>query len=122
MNIGDFKIGANTYTAQTIQVEIQSLQSENSGRTEDGVMHIDWIYHKVRKFTITLPPSTQSTVSRLLDAIQGEYTLTIYDPIKGESSYNCYTSNSTLDLYSGVIKNGLWQNVTFSAIQKDGEK
>lgn len=122
MNIGDFKIGANTYTAQTIQVEIQSLQSENSGRTEDGVMHIDWIYHKVRKFTITLPPSTQSTVSRLLDAIQGECTLTIYDPIKGESSYNCYTSNSTLDLYSGVIKNGLWQNVTFSAIQKDGEK
>lgn len=122
MNIGDFKIGANTYTAQTIQVEIQSLQSENSGRTEDGVMHIDWIYHKVRKFTITLPPSTQSTVSRLLDAIQGEYTLTIYDPIQGESSYNCYTSNSTMDLYSGVIKNGLWQNVTFSAIQKDGEK
>ena len=85
-------------------------------------MHIDWIYHKIRKFTITLPPSTQATVSTLLNSIQGEYTLTIYDPIAGESTYNCYTSNSSTDLYSGVIKNGLWQNITFSAIQKDGEK
>ena len=122
MNIGEFKIGSTTYTAQNIKAELQSLQSENSGRTEDGVMHIDWIYHKIRKFTITMPPSTQATVSALLNSIQGEYTLTIYDPIAGESTYNCYTSNSSTDLYSGVVKNGLWQNITFSAIQKDGEK
>lgn len=71
MNIGDFKIGSATYTAQSIKSEIQSLQSENSGRTEDGVMHIDWIYHKIRKFTITLPPSTQATVSTLLNKYSG---------------------------------------------------
>ena len=40
MNIGDFKIGSTTYTAQSIKSEIQTLQSEYSGRKEENDAHI----------------------------------------------------------------------------------
>jgi hypothetical protein len=32
-----------------------------------------------------------------------------------------YTSNSHADMYSGVIKNGLWINFAFNAIEVAGE-
>lgn len=121
MDIGDFKINGQLYHAKQIKCGMKSLQSKNTGRTEDGVQHIEWIYHKLRTYVITMPPMQQSDVSQLLNSVHGEYTLTINDPIKGESSYKCYTANSDSDLYSGVIKNGLWHNITFTAIQMDGE-
>lgn len=116
---GCFKIGTNEYTPQSIRPIFDSLADENSGRTEDGVMHINWIRSKMRKWEITMPPMTSAEAYKLLTDVQGKvYTLTIWDiSSNAEVSVSVYTSNSNADMYSGVLYNGLWRGFKFSAIE-----
>lgn len=101
------------------KVEIESLVGESSGRTDDGIMHIDWIRPEIRKVYIKYSAMTKEEMAFMLNLVQGkEYTLTYEDPILGVNTINCYTSNSSADLYSAVLYNGLWRNVTFNCIEK----
>lgn len=101
------------------KVEIESLVGESSGRTDDGIMHIDWIRPEIRKVYVKYSAMTKAEMAFMLSLVQGkEYTLTYEDPILGVNTINCYTSNSSADLYSAVLYNGLWRNVTFNCIEK----
>jgi len=53
---GHFKIGSTTFIAKSIKPSFESLASEDSGRTDDGKMHISWIKPKLRKWEIEMPP------------------------------------------------------------------
>ena len=66
-----------------------------------------------------MPPMTSQELSKLLSRVQGqEYYLTYYDPLDNvERRAKVYTSNSKTDLYSGITMNGLWQGVSFNAIE-----
>lgn len=123
MNDGSFKIGTKTFVAQSLKPNFESLASENSGRTDDGVMRITWVLRKIRKLEITMPPMTASEVSQLLSLVQGqEYSITYHDPLaNADKTLSVYTSNSSADCYSGVIRNGLYTNVAFNAIELGGE-
>ena len=112
------------YVAKSRKVNYESLSGEDSGRTDDGVMRIHWIFRKIRKVEIEMPPMTSQELSRLLSRVQGqEYYLTYYDPLDNvERKAKVYTSNSKTDLYSGIIMNGLWQGVSFNAIELEGER
>ena len=120
---GHFQIGNKQFVAKSLKVGFESLNSEDSGRTDDGVMRLNWIFRKVRKVEITMPPITSADVSALLDLVQGqEYNLTYFDPLdNAEKTITVYTSNSSADLYSGMVMNGLWQGVSFNAIELAGE-
>lgn len=101
------------------KVELESLVGESSGRTDDGIMHIDWIRTQIRKVYIKYSAMTKEEMAFMLNLVQGkEYTLTYEDPILGVNTINCYTSNSSTELYSAVLYNGLWRNVTFNCIEK----
>lgn len=122
---GHFKIN-DTYefVPKTLEVNYESLVSDNSGRTDDGVMHIYWVKRRVRKVKIEMPPMKNSTeLAQLFALVQGrEYTLTYWDPLENsEKTINVYTSNSATDMYSGVLYNGLWQGIKFNAIELAGE-
>lgn len=86
-------------------------------------MHIDWIYRKIRKLEIEMPPMTSGELSQLLSQIAGqEYTIEYYDPIDDRNEVrSVYTSTAATDLYSGVVRNGLYQGVQFNAIELEGE-
>lgn len=121
---GHFKINQNKeFVAKSLKTNYESLTAEDSGRTDDGVMHINWVFRKIRKVEIEMPPMTSSEVSSLLSEVQGqEYELTYFDILdNNERTIRVYTSNSKSDLYSGVILNGLWQGVSFNAIELEGE-
>lgn len=121
---GKIKINnSQEFDVKNINPRWESIQTANSGRSDDGVMHIFWVKRKVRKLEITLPPSTASQVNAVLSLVQGqEYTLTYFDPLaNAEKTINVYTSNSSANMYSGVLYNGLWQDVTFNAIELGGE-
>lgn len=120
---GHFKIGNTEFLAKSIKSNFESLASEDSGRTDDGVMHINWVLRKIRKVEIEMPPCTSLEASRILSLVQGqEYTLTYWDVLaNSEKTINVYTSNSAADCYSGVIKGGLWQGLAFNAIELGGE-
>ena len=41
--------GTYEFSPKTLTVNYESLASDNSGRTLDGVMHIYWVFQKIRK-------------------------------------------------------------------------
>ena len=119
---GHFKVNGTEYVAKSIKVDLESLASEDSGRTDDGVMHINWVLKKIRKVFIEMPPSTTADIAPLRSAVQGStYSLTYFDPLdNAEKTITAYTSKSS-SLYSGVLYNGLWQGTQFNAIEVGGE-
>ena len=68
---GHFKVNGTEYLAKSIKVDLESLASEDSGRTDDGVMHINWVLKKIRKVFIEMPPSITADIAPLLSAVQG---------------------------------------------------
>ena len=120
---GHFKVNETEYLAKSIKVDLESLASEDSGRTDDGVMHINWVLKKIRKVFIEMPPSITADIAPLLSAVQGQtYSLTYFDPLaNAEKTITAYTSKGSSSLYSGVLYNGLWQGTQFNAIELGGE-
>lgn len=122
---GHFRInGDKEFVAKSLRVGFESLSAEDSGRTDDGVMHINWVFRKIRKVEIEMPPCSSAKAAEILGLVQGrEYSLTYYDPLDNvERTIEVYTSNSKADLYSGVVLNGLWQGISFNAIELAGER
>ena len=120
---GHFQVNGTEYLAKSIKVDLESLASEDSGRTDDGVMHINWVLKKIRKVFIEMPPSITADIAPLLSAVQGQtYSLTYFDPLaNAEKTITAYTSKGSSSLYSGVLYNGLWQGTQFNAIEVGGE-
>lgn len=119
-NHGQIKIGSTLYSPMSIIPSFESLVSDNSGRADDGTMHIEWIKRKIRKFEITMPPMTPTEAQALLALVQGqEYTLTVFDiSTNSEQNVSVYTSGSKAQCYSGVLNsNGLWTGLTFTATE-----
>lgn len=126
-NKAHFKIrttanGADTdFVAKSIKPSFDSLASEDSGRSDDGVMHITWLQSNLRKWEIEMPPCTAEEAYNILSKVQGKtYWITIQDinSSTGEATaLKVYTSNSQASCYSGVIRNGIWEGLTFSAIE-----
>ena len=59
-------INGNEYKAQAINISYDSLMSQDSGKTDDGVSHIAYILSKIRVVNITLPPTTGDIISNIL--------------------------------------------------------
>ena len=122
-NIGNFAVNGKEYKAKAIKTGYESLAAEDSGRNADGSMHISWLYSNIRKIEIELPPCTASEISALINAVQGKiYSLTYYDLVEqGEKTITVYTSSFGADMYSGIVRNGLWTGASFHAIEMEGE-
>lgn len=120
---GHFMINGEEFAASNIKVNYTSLTSDDSGKTADGVTHLYYIFRKVHKIQITLPPCSAEEVSKVFSRVQGQtYSLTFYDVLSNsEKTINCYTSTSTATSYSGVILNGIWNGVSFTALELAGE-
>lgn len=109
-NKGNFMIGATEFVPKSLKISYESLASEDSGRTDDGIMHITWVRSKMTKLEIEMPPFKHEDRNNLISLVQGKiYNITFFDPdTNGERTLQVYTSNSSLDLYSGVLYNGLY--------------
>lgn len=108
---------------KSLLTKYDSLASENSGRTLDGVMHIYWIFNKIRKLEIELRPCSAEYLAAIFSRVQGqEYDITYWDVLENaQKTIHVYTSNASTDMYSGVIRNGLYQGAKFNAIEIAGE-
>lgn len=116
---GCFKIGSTEYKPKSLKVTYDSLATANSGRSDNGTMNITWVRRNIRKVEIEMPPMTMSALSALLSAVSGQkYNITIHDPkSNAEATFQVYTSNTQGECYSGVLHNGLYRGVQFSAIE-----
>jgi len=101
-------------------VSHESIQSADTGRTEDGVMHIDWVRTNMVKVSMAWKYLTGSEVAYLENLMQGkEFTLSYYD--KGSvHTASVYVSNLSYKkvtdaMYTG--EGGLYQDIAANAIE-----
>jgi hypothetical protein len=119
---GNVVAGEVEFPLQKLVVEFESLASPDSGRTDDGEMHVVFIRERIRKLKCTLPPMTQAQVSKALDAVLGKkYFIYYVDPIDGLHTIKVYTSAGSAELYNARLYGGLWTGITFNAIELLGD-
>lgn len=129
-NLESFGVSANgvdwyNFPAKSLKESYESLASDDSGRTLDGIMHIYWVQRDLRKIEIVLPPCTAEMIKTLTSIIQGKEYLIKYkssdNPELPGNNYwtykRVYTSNASTSMYNGVLYGGLWQDFEFHAIE-----
>lgn len=102
------------------EVDHESIQSADTGRTEDGVMHIDWVRRNMVKVSMKWLYLTGKEVALLEDLMQGkEFTLTYFD--KGSAhTANVYVSTIKYQKESDALyasEGGLYSNIAINAIE-----
>ena len=100
-----------------IQVEHSNLAGSSSGRTEDGMMHIDWIRRDIRKVHLRWSVLTASELDYVLGLMQGkEFTLTFKDRGRVQTM-KAYSSESSYTYYSAAFGDDLYTDVSINAIE-----
>ena len=100
-----------------IQVEHTNLAGSSSGRTEDGIMHIDWVRRDIRKVHLKWSVLTASELDYILGLMQGkEFVLTFKD--RGTvQTMNAYSSESTYTYYSAALGEDIYTDISINAIE-----
>ena len=100
-----------------IQVNHTNLAGSSSGRTEDGVMHIEWVRRDIRKVNLKWRVLTGSELDYILGLMQGkEFKLTFKDRGKVQTM-NAYSSESTYNYYSSALGEDIYTDVSINAIE-----
>ena len=117
---GEWKINDNPLYIPSagIQVEHTNLAGSSSGRTEDGIMHIDWIRRDIRKVNLQWKVLSASELNYILDLMQGkEFTLTFKDRGKVQTM-NAYSSESSYTYYSAALGEDIYTDISINAIER----
>ena len=100
-----------------IQVQHTNLAGSSSGRTEDGVMHIDWIRRDIRKVSLRWSVLTAAELDYVMGLMQGqEFTLTFKDRGKVQTM-RAYASESNYVYYSAALGTDIYTDVSINAIE-----
>ena len=101
-----------------IRVEHTNLAGSSSGRTEDGVMHIEWVRRDIRKVNLQWKVLTGSELNYILGLMQGkEFTLTFKD--RGMvQTMSAYSSESSYTYYSAALGEDIYTDISINAIEK----
>ena len=100
-----------------IKVEHTNVAGSSSGRTEDGVMHIDWVRRDVRKVYLQWQVLTATELKYILGLMQGkEFKLTFKDQGMVQTM-NAYSSESSYTYYSAALGEDLYTDVSINAIE-----
>ena len=100
-----------------IRVEHTNLAGSSSGRTEDGVMHIDWVRRDIRKVNLQWKVLTGTELNYILGLMQGqEFTLTFKDRGRVQTM-SAYSSESSYTYYSAALGEDIYTDVSINAIE-----
>ena len=100
-----------------IRVEHSNLAGSSSGRTEDGVMHIDWVRRDIRKVNLQWKVLTAKELYYVLNLMQGkEFTLTFKDQGRVQKM-SAYSSESSYTYYSAALGEDIYTDVSINAIE-----
>ena len=100
-----------------IQVSHSNLAGSSSGRTEDGIMHIDWVRRDIRKVHLMWKVLTGSEMDYIMGLMQGkEFTLTFKDRGKVQTM-KAYSSESSYTYYSAALGEDIYTDVSINAIE-----
>lgn len=115
-----WKINGQAIYEPALDTEINytSLSAEGSGRNAQGVMKNKFIRSSMVKVSIKYGALTAEQTGDIIRLVQGqEFDLTYPDPVRGVRTVRCYCAESGGKLYSAVLYNGLFRDVTFNCIE-----
>jgi hypothetical protein len=117
-----FKIDGTDYTKRIVEGGIKwarnDLDSQESGRTLDGVMHRTRIASKI-KLTISCMRMTTSQIQALNTALAPAFIKVTYlDPINGVITKIFY--GSSVEATTQIVQDGetYWEGTTFDLIEQ----
>ena len=100
-----------------IRVEHTNLTGSSSGRTEDGVMHIDWVRRDIRKVNLQWKVLTATELKYILDLMQGkEFVLTFKDQGMVQTM-NAYSAESSYTYYSAALGEDIYTDISINAVE-----
>lgn len=116
---GEWKVNSSPLYIPSagIRVEHTNLAGSSSGRTEDGIMHIDWVRRDIRKVNLQWKVLTGTELNYILGLMQGkEFTLTFKD--RGVvQTMSAYSSESSYTYYSAALGEDIYTDVSINAIE-----
>lgn len=101
-----------------VSVQHENIAGSGSGRTEDGVIHIDWVRRDVRKVGLKWYVMTQAELDYIIDLMQGkEYTFTF--PDRGKTyTIDAYSSNCSYTMYTYSGGETIYRDVSINVIER----
>jgi len=117
--------------APNIKIEHTNVASADSGRTEDGVMHINWVRRDIRKVNLMYNAISGAEKAKMEQLMQGkEFWFRYRDPhyevvnnvetLVEVSSFYGYTGESNYQFYSSVHyenEGGIFTNFSINVIE-----
>lgn len=101
-----------------VTIQHENIAGSSSGRTEDGVIHIDWVRRDVRKVGLKWKAMTEAELNYIVDLMQGkEYQFTFLDRGK-KYTMEAYSSNCSYTMYSYALGNTIYTDVSINVIEK----
>ena len=97
------------------QVELESLADPNSGRTDDGVMHVLFTRPRVRKFTYRCGRLTGAELRYLENLVQGRTYTFGFALYGGRQTMEAYTSAVRFQLRD--LRGDWYDDVEFTIIE-----
>lgn len=104
--------------SSSVTIQHENIAGSSSGRTEDGMMHIDWVRRDVRKIGIKWNVMSEDELNYIIDLMQGkEYLFTF--PDRGQLyTIDAYSSNCSYTLYTYNNGTPIYTDVSISVIEK----
>lgn len=100
-----------------IKVEHTNVAGSSSGRTEDGVMHIDWVRRDVRKVNLQWKVLTGTELKYILGLMQGQEFVLTFKDLGMVQTMNAYSSESSYTYYSAALGEDIYTDVSINAIE-----
>ena len=102
-----------------VKVTHESLADSESGRTRDGIMHINWVRTDMRKFDLTYSTLTNEEYQVTADLLQGRIFTFGYIENGIPRTMTAYCSNHSYDTYlhDDATGRGLYQNFQINIIE-----
>lgn len=95
-----------------VQPEWNSLAAENSGRTQDGIMHIKWLFSNLPKYKFSYNALTKDQLLYMRNLVQGK-TFMFTCP---DGTFEAYCSTTGTSQYSSYFYGGLYRDFKFDII------
>lgn len=123
------------YIPMSMKIDYEATRTTDSAMADDGGYHINYLIHSRTKLDITMPPYKYGSsaaasgvrdnsfdMKNLINTVQGQkYYITYFDTrTNAEKTINVFTDSTSSSCYSGVIYNGTWQGLSFTATEIKG--
>lgn len=102
-----------------MSVTIQKLSRSDAGRSEDGVMHVNYV-RRVRSIQFGWNDLTEEAMEELCDAFDNAdyFTVTYQDPKDGPVTRTFYAGDISTKVYSWSTRFKRYESMTLNVIER----